>query len=106
MRQGSLPALYRATNAIILGDRLAEKLGARVGSNISMSAGTGRVITGQVVGLFRSGVRAVDETQSYVLIKTAQVLADQTGLINEIRIRLNDPMIARQVAERISADTG
>lgn len=106
MRQGSLPALYRATNAIILGDRLAEKLGARVGSNISMSAGTGRVITGQVVGLFRSGIRAVDETQSYVLIKTAQVLAEQTGLINEIRIRLNDPMIARQVAERVGADTG
>lgn len=106
MRQGSLPALFRATNAVILGDRLAEKLGARIGSNISMSAGTGRVMTGQVVGTFRSGVRAVDETTSYVLIKTAQVMAEQTGLINEIRIRLNDPMQAKAVAERIAADTG
>jgi lipoprotein-releasing system permease protein len=106
LRQGSLPALYRATNAIILGDRLAQKLGARLGSNISMSAGTGKVMTGQVVGIFRSGVRAVDEGTSYVLIKTAQVLAEQTGLINEIRIRLNDPMSARAVADRIIADTG
>lgn len=106
MRQGSLPALFRATNAIILGDRLAEKLGARIGSNISMSAGTGKVMTGQVVGIFRSGVRAVDEGTSYVLIKTAQVLAEQTGLINEIRIRLNDPMGAKAVADRIIADTG
>jgi lipoprotein-releasing system permease protein len=92
IRQGSLPALYRATNAIIIGDRLAEKLGARIGSNISMSAGTGKVMSAQVVGIFRSGVRAVDEGTSYVLIRTAQVLAEQTGLINEIRIRLNDPM--------------
>lgn len=106
MRQGSIPALFRATNALILGDRLAEKLGARVGSNISMSASTGRVMTGQVVGLFRSGVRAVDENNAYVLIKTAQVLADQTGLINEIRIRLDDPMQAKAVADRIAADTG
>jgi len=106
MRQGSIPALFRATNAIILGDRLAEKLGARIGSNISMSAGTGKVMTGQVVGIFRSGVRAVDEGTSYVLIKTAQVLAEQTGLINEIRIRLNDPMGAKAVADRIIADTG
>jgi lipoprotein-releasing system permease protein len=106
LRQGSLPALYRATNAIILGDRLAEKLGARLGSNISMSAGTGKVMTGQVVGIFRSGVRAVDEGTSYVLIKTAQILAEQTGLINEIRIRLNDPMNAKAVADRIIADTG
>lgn len=106
MRQGSIPALFRATNALILGDRLAEKLGARVGSNISMSASTGRVMTGQVVGLFRSGVRAVDENNAYVLIKTAQVLANQTGLINEIRIRLDDPMQAKAVADRIAADTG
>ncbi len=35
MRQGTLASLYRATNAIILGDRLAEKIGARIGANIT-----------------------------------------------------------------------
>ena len=29
MRQGELSSLYRATNAIILGDRLADKLAAK-----------------------------------------------------------------------------
>jgi lipoprotein-releasing system permease protein len=106
MRQGSLPALYRATNAIIMGDRLAEKLGARIGSNISISASTGRVLTARVVGISHAGVRSIDENTAYVLIKTAQVLADQTGLINEIRMRLDDPMNARAVADRIVADTG
>jgi len=28
LRQGTLPALYRATNTMILGDGLAEKIGA------------------------------------------------------------------------------
>ena len=35
MRQGTLTSLYRTTNAMILGDRLAEKIGARVGSNMT-----------------------------------------------------------------------
>jgi lipoprotein-releasing system permease protein len=47
-----------------------------------------------------------DETTAYVLIKTAQVLEAQTGLINEIRVRANDPMAARLIAERIGAETG
>jgi ABC-type lipoprotein release transport system permease subunit len=36
MRQGSLTSLYRTSNAMILGDRLAEKIGARVGSNLTL----------------------------------------------------------------------
>ena len=35
---------------------------------------------------------SVDEGTAYVLIKTAQILAQQTGLVNEIRVRVDDPM--------------
>jgi lipoprotein-releasing system permease protein len=108
MRQGAITALYSATNAIIIGDRLAEKIGARIGSNITVqtSEGEGSRINAQVVGLFHSGVRSVDEGTSYVLARTAQVLAQQTGLVNELRVRVNDPMEAREVASRIERDTG
>jgi lipoprotein-releasing system permease protein len=106
MREGSLASLYRSTNAIILGDRLAEKIGARVDSNITVQTGQGARITAQVVGLFHAGVRSIDEGSAYVLVKTAQILAQQTGLVNEIRVRTSDPMAAREVAARIERETG
>jgi lipoprotein-releasing system permease protein len=106
MRSGTLASLYRASNAIILGDRLAEKIGARIGSNIAVQSSNGARISAQVVGLFRSGVRAVDENTGYVLIKTAQVLSQQTGLVNELRVRVGDIMAAQDVARRIEREVG
>ena len=106
MRGASLNALYRATNAIILGDRLAEKIGARIGANITLQTSEGARIGAQVVGFFHAGVSQVDESTAYVLAKTGQILAKQTGLINELRVRLAEPMNSRAVAARIEADTG
>ena len=106
MRQGTLASLYRATNAIILGSRLAEKIGARVGANITVQTTDGGHINAQVVGLFRSGVRSVDESTAYVLVKTAQILAQQTGLVNELRVRVTNPMMAKEVAQRIERESG
>jgi lipoprotein-releasing system permease protein len=106
MRGATLTALFRATNAIIIGDRLSEKIGARIGANITLQTSEGARISAHVVGFFHSGVRQVDEGTAYVLIKTGQILAQQTGLINELRLRLRDPMISREVASRIEKDTG
>lgn len=106
MRQGTLASLFRASNAIILGDRLAEKIGARIGANLTVQTSDGARIGSQVVGLFHSGVRSVDEGTAYVLVKTAQILEQQTGLVNELRVRVTDPMAARDVAQRIERETG
>jgi lipoprotein-releasing system permease protein len=106
MRGAKLNALYRATNAIVIGDRLAQKIGARIGANITVQTSTGARISSQVVGLFHSGVRQLDDGSAYVLTKTGQILAQQTGLINELRVRLADPMSAREIAARIENDTG
>ncbi len=106
MRQGTLNSLFRATNAIIMGSRLAEKIGARVGSNLTVLASDGAQISAQVVGIFHSGVRQVDEGTVYALLKTGQILAQQTGLVNEIRVRVRDPLSARETATRIERETG
>ncbi len=106
MRQGTLTALYRATNAIILGSRLAEKIGARIGANITVQTSEGARVNAQVVGIFHSGVRSVDETTGYVLVRTGQILAKQTGLVNELRVRVADPMVAREIAQRIESQGG
>ncbi|HEY4775786.1 MAG TPA: ABC transporter permease [Xanthobacteraceae bacterium] len=106
MRQGTLTSLFRATNAIILGDRLAEKVGAKLGANLTLQSSEGARLNAQVVGTFHAGIRTVDESTAYVLVKTGQILAHQTGLVNEIRVRLRDPMTAKAVSERIERETG
>jgi lipoprotein-releasing system permease protein len=105
MRGATLNALYRTTNAIVIGDGLSEKIGARIGANITIQTSEGARISAQVVGLFHSGIRQVDDGTAYVLVKTGQILAQQTGLINELRLRLRDPMTAREIAARIENDT-
>jgi lipoprotein-releasing system permease protein len=106
MRQGTLRSLYRASNAILLGDRLANKIGARVNSNITLASAEGATMSATVVGTFHSGFRITDETTGYVLLKTAQILEKQTGIVNEIRVRTSDPMQARLISERIGEQTG
>ncbi len=106
MKRGTLTSLYRASNAILLGDRLASKIGARVNSNITLVSAVGASMSATVVGTFHSGFRATDETTGYVLLKTAQVLEKQTGIVNEIRVRTRDPMQARLISERIGEQTG
>jgi lipoprotein-releasing system permease protein len=106
MRQGTLTSLYRASNAILLGDRLASRIGARVNSHITLAPAEGAGMSATVVGTFHSGFRTTDETTGYVLLKTAQILENQTGIVNEIRVRTSDPMEARLISERIGEETG
>ena len=56
--------------------------------------------------MFHTGVRQQDEGTAYVLTKTGQILARQTGLINELHIRLTDALQAREIAARVERDTG
>jgi lipoprotein-releasing system permease protein len=105
IRQGTLDSLFKSSNAIILGDKLAAKIGARVGNTIALASGSGETLTCTVVALFHSGVSQSDETQSYTLIKTAQILAGQTGLVNALRVRVRDILAARDIAARIEAQT-
>ena len=69
------------------------------------SSGNGQLMSCTVVGLLHTGITQVDETQTYTLLKTAQILAGQTGLVNAIRIKVRDVLDARTIASRVeSAD--
>lgn len=106
IREGTLDDLYRSSSAIILGDGLARKLGARRGNVVSVTGGEGRTLLCTVVAFSHTGVASADDSQAYVLLKTAQILSGQTGLVNEIRIRAEDVMAAREIAARIEEETG
>jgi ABC-type lipoprotein export system ATPase subunit len=105
MREGQITDLNRSPNAIIIGQALAEKLAVKTGNTVTLIGGEGTEVTSTVVGLFRSGLQRVDEGQVYSLLGFAQVMMGQSGIINELRLRLDDPLIAQKVATQVEAQT-
>ena len=106
MREGQVSDLTRAPNGVIIGQALAEKLAVKTGDTVSLIGGQGTQVSSAIVGIFRSGLKRVDEGQIYALIGTAQVMTGQSGIINELRLRLNDPVSADAIAKRVEAQTG
>ncbi|WP_186294122.1 ABC transporter permease [Bradyrhizobium guangdongense] len=103
---GELYGLSRGSNAVLLGQALATKIGARVGSTLTITPGTGAPVSASVAGIYKSGVREVDERRIYSLMRTAQMLAGQPDLVNEMRIQLNDAFVAPEVASRVQSQIG
>ena len=106
MREGQLSDLSRATNSIIIGLSLAQKLGVGVGNTVLLGAGDAVPISVTVAGIFRSGLKQVDEGQIYSSVRVAQIIVGQTGLINQLRLRLHDPLQAQKVATQVEAQIG
>ncbi len=98
---GRLDDLHTAANGIILGDGLAKKIGAAMGNSLTATSPAGAVLKVEVVGIFSTGVTALDFSESYMLLKKAQVLQARPNVINQIRIRLDDVESARERAAEI-----
>ncbi len=106
MVEGSLDALYSNANGVIIGAGLAKKLGIGLGEMLSVTSPVGAVLKMKVVGIFNTGVTALDNFESYSLIKKAQVLANRANVINQVRIRIPDVTQARQVAQELEGRFG
>jgi lipoprotein-releasing system permease protein len=97
---GSFAAIAAGGNNVVIGRELATRLGAALGDSVDVLAPSGQARSFRVVGLFHTGARARDEGEIYVTIRAAQILASRPDAINSIRIRLQDPTVAQQVAAR------
>jgi lipoprotein-releasing system permease protein len=104
--EGSFAALASGGNAIVMGDRMAEKLGAGLGDTVTAISSTGLSRTFKIVGLFHTGTTARDEGEAYVLLKNAQILSERANAINDIRVKLDDPYSSPKAARRIEAELG
>lgn len=103
---GTLDDLETTANGIIIGRALADKLKAGVGDNISVISTAGVVRKMKVVGLFSTGVVAIDEGTIYSLIKKAQVLLDRPQTANRLRLRLAEPNSALELSADIESRVG
>ncbi len=78
----------------------------KTGNTVLLIGGQGVQLNSTVTGLFRSGLKRVDESQIYSLMGPAQVMMGQSGVVNQLRLRLTDPMLAQKVAAQVEAQTG
>lgn len=98
---GTLDALQTASNGIILGEGLAQKLGAAMGNNLTAVSPEGVTLNVKVVGIFRTGITSMDNGEAYALLKKVQVLEGRINVINQINMRLADVTRARALARAI-----
>ncbi|MDP3858701.1 MAG: ABC transporter permease [Stagnimonas sp.] len=104
--EGSLQALASDPNGIVIGQGLASKfqLGLRSTVSVVTADGAGRPM--KVVGIFRTGNAGYDESQTFTLLKRAQVLLGQANRVNRFILQLDDADRARTLARQIEAAVG
>lgn len=89
--EGNILKLQTISNGIILGQGLAELLGAKMGDNLNVISPAGVTLEMKVVGINRSGLTEVDKTRAYINLRNAQKLLRVDGsYITDINIKLKD----------------
>lgn len=97
--EGSIVKLQTIPNGIILGQGLAELLGAHMGDNLNVISPLGVTLEMKVVGINRSGLTEVDKSRAYINLRNAQKLLRVDGAyITDINIKLKDINKAEQLA--------
>lgn len=74
MLAGNLQELNTDLNGIVIGKGIAEKMNVGLDDNISVTSSWGVVKVLNIIGIFGTDNKAIDESKSYINIKTAQQL--------------------------------
>jgi lipoprotein-releasing system permease protein len=104
-----------ATPSIVIGNDLAETIGAKVGDGVLVTSPQGeltplglvpRYQRFQVVGIFKSGFYQYDSSYAFVRLFDAQKLFSEPDLISVISFKVDDLYHADRVAREIEAAAG
>ena len=92
-------------NAVV-GRKLADDLGLRLGGKLRLDAGEGREAVVNVAGIFELGVRELDARYVYLDLRQAQSLLALPGGVTVIDLTVEDLFAADRVAARVHGLTG
>jgi lipoprotein-releasing system permease protein len=90
----------------LIGRKLANDLGIRIGDKLRLEASGGRTAVLNVTGIFQLGVSELDTRYVYLDLKQAQSLLDLPGGVTVIDITIDDIFAADVYAARIARLTG
>ncbi len=107
MISGSVKALANNPNGIIIGAGLAEKLNVSKGDYMTLTTANAVTRRVEVVGIFKTTIKGIDNTKSYCNIPVVQHLLQKDGsFITDIYINVKNYNKTEQAARSISAQTG
>lgn len=96
MKEGVLENLLHNRNGILMGKGLAKKLNVHMGDRVYITTASGVRMLVKVVGIFASGVGAIDDVKSYANLQDVQqMLRKPANYITDINIKLFDTDAAK-----------
>ncbi|HEX4923227.1 MAG TPA: ABC transporter permease [Bdellovibrionales bacterium] len=102
IKEGSFQSIGSGGRRIVIGQGLADKIGARIDETVFISTGTGRPLPFRITGVFKTGVQQIDESIAYGAIADVQQLSGTPGRVTNIAVKLHDVDHAHALAERWS----
>jgi len=90
----------------VIGSKLAQDLGLRVGGKLRLDAGNNRTAIVNITGIFELGVRELDGRFVYLDLKQAQALLGLYGGVTMIDLTVANIFDATRVADQIHRLTG
>lgn len=88
---------------IVMGVRLAEEAGIRLGDRVLVQSQQGVTANLRVAGLYETGNAQTDLRQVFCTLRAAQSLFATGQNVTSIQLKLEDPFAAGKVAEQIAA---
>lgn len=91
IQNGNVSDLQSISNGVLLGAGLAKKFNITTGDNVTVTTPRGVVYLLKVVGVYKSGLGAIDNVRSYVSLSTAQkLLQKDKTYITDISLKLKN----------------
>jgi lipoprotein-releasing system permease protein len=107
MISGNVQSLIANTEGIIIGAGLAERLNVKRGDYITVSTSKATSKTLEVTGIFRTTIKGIDNTKSYVNLSIVQqLLLKDRNYITDIYINIKNYYKAPETGKKIMALTG
>jgi lipoprotein-releasing system permease protein len=109
------PSSFQAIPPIVIGQDMAETIGAKVGDGVLVTSPQGeltplglvpRYQRFEVVGIFKSGFYQYDSSYAFVRLKDAQSLFSEPDLISVISFKVDDLYRADRVGRTIEEAAG
>lgn len=85
----------------MIGTRLADDLGVRVGDSINLLTANNRQVSVRITGIFEFGIKDLDRRWVYLSLRSAQNLLDLQGQITAIDLQVYSLFDAEKIAQQL-----
>ena len=90
MLKGKFTDIGKTGNRIAIGEGLQKRLGCSINESLFLSVGKNQVLPFHIVGVFRLGIKALDDTTIFGALADVQKLNQTPSRISDIAVRLYD----------------